>query len=227
MLLGNPSLAQFPFSTSDTKSLQSSEFLMRTATTLSLFRSLSTSLHIHLFRHNRRRRHLMCTLSFLQTSPNPFLPYKTFRSSISSLSNAVSPNTLVEHLEYSSEETGKDDSKSEFSSNEEKKFDFDGSFESTDLKRISSPAVEVKALEELPEQWRRSRLAWLCKELPGHKLPTMIRVLNAQRKWMKQEDATYVAVHCMRIRENETGFGVKFASCYPMSYLSLLLVLTQ
>lgn len=182
---------------------------MRTATTLSLLRSLSTSLHFHLFRHTGRRRHFTCTLSFLHTSPNPFLHFKTCRSSLSSLSYAVSPaNTVVEHLEYSSEETGKDEGKLEFSRNEEQKFDFDGSFESTDLKKISSPAVEVKALEELPEQWRRSKLAWLCKELPGHKPPTMIRVLNAQRKWMNQEDATYVAVHCMRIRENETGFRV-------------------
>lgn len=226
MLLGNPSLAHLPFSTYDTKFLQSSEFLMRTATTLSLLRSLSTSLQLHLFRQNRRRGHFMCTLSFLHTSPSPFLLYKTCRSSNLSLSNAVSPNTLVEHLECSSEETGNDDSKSELSSNEEKQFDFDGSFQSTDLKRISSPSVEVKALEDLPEQWRRSRLAWLCKELPGHKPPTMIRVLNAQRKWMKQEDATYVAVHCMRIRENETGFGVKFASCCPTCYLSFLF-LTQ
>ncbi|GLT63705.1 hypothetical protein SLA2020_362490 [Shorea laevis] len=68
--------------------------------------------------------------------------------------------------------------------------------------------LEVKELVELPEQWRRSRLAWLCKELPAHKSGTLVRILNAQRKWMRQEDATYVAVHCMRIRENETGFRV-------------------
>lgn len=90
-------------------------------------------------------------------------------------------------------------------------FDFDASFESPDLKKmqvISSPSLEVRELEELPEQWRRTKLAWLCKELPAHKASMLVRILNAQRKWIRQEDLTYLAVHCMRIRENETGFRV-------------------
>lgn len=76
------------------------------------------------------------------------------------------------------------------------------------MKHLVAPDIEVKELDELPEQWRRSKLAWLCKELPAHKAGTLVRILNAQRKWLKQEDATYLAVHCMRIRENETGFRV-------------------
>ncbi|KAM5549140.1 pentatricopeptide repeat-containing protein [Rosa sericea] len=87
-------------------------------------------------------------------------------------------------------------------------FDFERCFASTDLKHLASPNLEVRELDELPEQWRRSKLAWLCKELPSHKSGTLIRILNAQKKWMGQEDATYVAVHCMRIRENEAGFRV-------------------
>lgn len=84
----------------------------------------------------------------------------------------------------------------------------DDPLELAELKRFQSPVVEVKQLDELPEQWRRSRLAWLCKELPAHKLATFIRVLNAQRKWIRQDDCTYIAVHCMRIRENESAFRV-------------------
>lgn len=87
-------------------------------------------------------------------------------------------------------------------------FDFDKSFSDIDLKHLSSPPFEVKELVELPEQWRRSKIAWLCKELPAHKVATLVRILNAQRKWITQEDATYVAIHCMRIRENEAGFKV-------------------
>ncbi|KAE8703139.1 Pentatricopeptide repeat-containing protein [Hibiscus syriacus] len=86
--------------------------------------------------------------------------------------------------------------------------DGDGVFAGDDMKRLEAPVIEVKELEELPEQWRRSKLAWLCKELPAHKAGTLIRILNAQKKWLKQEEATYVAVHCMRIRENETGYKV-------------------
>ncbi|KAL4277633.1 hypothetical protein HN51_060794 [Arachis hypogaea] len=77
-----------------------------------------------------------------------------------------------------------------------------------DMRKVSSAAeVEVKELNELPEEWRRARLAWLCKDLPAHK-STAVKILNGQRKWMRQEDATYLAVHCMRIRENETAFRV-------------------
>ncbi|CAN4120430.1 unnamed protein product [Withania somnifera] len=89
-----------------------------------------------------------------------------------------------------------------------KSFIFDESFDSIELKKFDTPAIEVSELEDIPDQWRRSRLAWLCKELPAHKTPTMIRILNAQRKWFRQEDGTYIAVYCMRIRENETAFRV-------------------
>ncbi|KAJ0970935.1 hypothetical protein J5N97_018894 [Dioscorea zingiberensis] len=77
-----------------------------------------------------------------------------------------------------------------------------------EMRALSSPSLEVIELEELPEQWRRSRIAWLCKELPAHKPATIIRVLNAQRKWIRQPDATYIVAHCMRIREYEAGFRV-------------------
>lgn len=94
------------------------------------------------------------------------------------------------------------------SSGENEVFAFDDSFGAIDPKARGSPALEVKELDELPEQWRRGKIAWLCKELPAHKPAALIRILNAQRKWVTQEDVTYVAVHCMRIRENETGFKV-------------------
>lgn len=73
---------------------------------------------------------------------------------------------------------------------------------------VRSPELVVPQLEELPEQWRRSRIAWLCKELPAYKHSTFTRILNAQRKWITQDDATYVAVHCLRIRSNDAAFRV-------------------
>lgn len=86
--------------------------------------------------------------------------------------------------------------------------DFDVGAAGSEMRHLGAPVVEVIELEELPEQWRRAKLAWLCKELPSHKGGTLVRILNAQKKWLRQEDATYLAVHCMRIRENETGFRV-------------------
>ncbi|KAK8603419.1 hypothetical protein V6N13_085606 [Hibiscus sabdariffa] len=69
--------------------------------------------------------------------------------------------------------------------------DGDGVFAGDGMKRLQASVIEVRELEELPEQWRRSKLAWLCKELPAHKAGTLVKILNAQKKWLKQEDATY------------------------------------
>ena len=83
----------------------------------------------------------------------------------------------------------------------------------------------MKELEELPEQWRQSKLAWLCKELLAHKAGTLVQMLNAQRKWMRQADATFVAVHCLRICENEAGFKVNFTTlCLSFLGLNSLLI---
>ena len=93
----------------------------------------------------------------------------------------------------------------------QERFDFERELESSIIYNAipsESVSLEVKELEELPENWRRSKLAWLCKEVSAHKSPTMIRLLNSQKKWMTQEDAMYVAIHGMRIRENEAGFWV-------------------
>ncbi|KAJ8568441.1 hypothetical protein K7X08_027974 [Anisodus acutangulus] len=76
------------------------------------------------------------------------------------------------------------------------------------MKKFETPAIEVSELEDIPDQWRRARIAWICKELPAHKTPTMVRILNAQRKWLRQQDGTYIALHSMRIRENEAAFRV-------------------
>jgi hypothetical protein len=90
---------------------------------------------------------------------------------------------------------------------------------------VRSPELEVFELEELPEQWRRSRIAWLCKELPAYKHSTFSRILNAQRKWITQDDATYVAVHCLRIRNNTAAFRVSISASPPSGNLLDLLTL--
>ncbi|XP_073144315.1 pentatricopeptide repeat-containing protein At2g15820, chloroplastic [Henckelia pumila] len=119
-----------------------------------------------------------------------------------------SPDSINTHASDGPEEANESEFDS-LSHLEAESFEFRVPSGSSDLNmRFDSPVVEVKELEELPEQWRRSRLAWLCKELPAHRSSTFTRVLNAQRKWIRQDDCTYIAVHCMRIRQNEASFGV-------------------
>ncbi|KAF3435350.1 hypothetical protein FNV43_RR22439 [Rhamnella rubrinervis] len=158
------------------------------ASSLSLLRSLSLSLSHH-HRHSFSRPIFSAPLS----APKPFR-----------VSAVSSSGTFAEQL---ASEVSHTDENWAFGSVYESE-QSDKLFGSTDLKHLEAPELEVKELEELPEQWRRSKLAWLCKELPAHKSGPLVRILNAQKKWMRQEDATYVAVHCMRIRENEAGFKV-------------------
>lgn len=178
---------------------------MRTA--LTILRALSTSFPT--LRRRRLRLRLLTgnTISLFKQPNNP--PRITLPHIRSDLQSSLSH--FVEHLAGETE-TGDFDKDTE-------PFKFDASFgwNTDDSKNLNSPAsLDVKELDELPEQWRRSKLAWLCKELPSHKPATLIRILNAQRKWVNQEDMTYVAVHCMRIRENETGFRVKISSLFML-----------
>ncbi|KAK9287267.1 hypothetical protein L1049_015680 [Liquidambar formosana] len=207
--LSTPSLSNFssnPYSKTLTLTLP-----MRTTlfSPLSLLRSLAFSHHHH--HHLLRCRRFLPSLFTLKPSFSHSLPLSKHKNDklcqIRSLSaSAAASSSLVEQVAgepYPVEENWA------FSRDSETEvFDFDACFEVTDMKHLSSPPLEVKELEELPEQWRRSKLAWLCKELPAHSPASLIRILNGQRKWIRQEDATYVAVHCTRIRENEAGFRV-------------------
>lgn len=154
----------------------------------SLSMRASASLSLRAFRSLSFPSHLSLPISRLQTARH--LPLSASATS-------------VEHLEREGPDSQPHDS---FHGSEASSA-FDTAL--TDLGSLPHPpSCEVKQLEDLPEQWRRSRLAWLCKELPSHKPASIIRILNGQRKWMTQEDATYVVVHCLRIRENETSFRV-------------------
>lgn len=156
-------------------------------TSLSFFRSLSFAPHQHCHR----------LLRLPTTKPHHLS---------GTIAAAPSNSTFVKHLSTSRETSQEDEAFGYLNeSNNKGSLDFDVGSE---MRHLGGSVVEVKELEGLPEQWRRAKLAWLCKELPAHKAGTLVRILNAQKKWLRQEDATYLAVHCMRIRENETGFRV-------------------
>ncbi|KAI4298424.1 hypothetical protein L6164_031986 [Bauhinia variegata] len=174
-------------------------FLMpSTYSAFTLIRSLTLSLSNA---HHHRRRCFPRSLRLSPLSPTKYRRLAQFSTA------AASSGTRVEQL--ASVPTPSEIESWDFSSGSDSAaFDFDKSCAATDLKHLPTAELEVKDLDELPEQWRRARLAWLCKELPAHKPGTLVRILNAQKKWMRQEDATYIVVHCMRIRESETGFKV-------------------
>ncbi|KAK2632957.1 hypothetical protein EUGRSUZ_L00820 [Eucalyptus grandis] len=211
MLLGatatEPSLPPLPTAAAAAAVPASSGSSMRGS--LSLLRSLSLSLH-HRGGGGGGGRNAL----FLLSNPQR-LSFAALRLPFSRPHLLVSPRASPASLSSSVEQVvdGPDsDENWDFTSRggDSDGFSFDVGSVGSDMRQLASPppAVEVRELEEVPEQWRRAKLAWLCKELPAQKGGTLVRILNAQRKWMRQEDATYVAVHCMRIRENETAFKV-------------------
>ncbi|KAK2665199.1 hypothetical protein Ddye_003773 [Dipteronia dyeriana] len=81
------------------------------------------------------------------------------------------------------------------------------------IRHMVAPSLEVKELEELPEQWRRTKLALFCNELPAlsddeSKFSNYFNILDAASEWLWQEDATYAVVHGMRIGVSEASFRV-------------------
>ncbi|KAF8011776.1 hypothetical protein BT93_I0039 [Corymbia citriodora subsp. variegata] len=175
---------------------------------LALLRSLSLSLSFH---HHHRRGGGRNALLLLSHSRR--LSFAALRVPFSRPPLLVSPRASPASLSSSVEQVVdglNSDENWDFTSRggESDGFGFDVGSAGTEMRKLVSPELEVRELEEMPEQWRRAKLAWLCKELPAQKGGTLVRILNAQRKWIRQEDATYVAVHCMRIRENETAFKV-------------------
>lgn len=172
---------------------------------LSLLRSLSLSLHNHRL---RRGRDALLLLSHSRRLSSAALRLPTCQIPLLVSAHASQPSLSSSVEQVVDRPEADEDFDSTSGGCESDGFSFDMGSAGSEIRRVVSPAVEVRELEEMPEQWRRAKLAWLCKELPAQKAGTLVRILNAQRKWMRQEDATYVAVHCMRIRENETAFKV-------------------
>ncbi|TXG64692.1 hypothetical protein EZV62_011686 [Acer yangbiense] len=142
-------------------------------------------------------------------------------------SSSASHSTFVKHSaseDSSSEEEEWVNEKSRGSKGGSLEFDV-GAAGSEMIRHMVAPSLEVKELEELPEQWRRSKLALLCKELPALnlgsgrgrscpssdddcKISNYCNILNAASEWLRQEDAIYAVVHGMRIGEYEAAFRV-------------------
>ncbi|KAF8109316.1 hypothetical protein N665_0098s0044 [Sinapis alba] len=167
------------------------------AVTIPIFNFFSLSLnpniiHSSLIHHrssSSRRSLRRLSFSRNETQSFPLSFAASHRSSRTSVKHVAGTNQTIEVYDFGDLESARNDLRNVAS------------------RRVETD-VEVREIEDLPEEWRRSKLAWLCKEVPSHKAVTLVRLLNAQKKWVRQEDATYISLHCTRIRENETGFRV-------------------
>eukprot|EP00252_Welwitschia_mirabilis_P027415 TRINITY_DN9393_c0_g1_i1.p1 TRINITY_DN9393_c0_g1~~TRINITY_DN9393_c0_g1_i1.p1 ORF type:complete len:781 (-),score=136.46 TRINITY_DN9393_c0_g1_i1:645-2987(-) len=73
---------------------------------------------------------------------------------------------------------------------------------------VDSLKSDTKELEDFPEEWRRRKIAWLCKHLVGRDSVQVVELLNKQRKWIQMEDSKYIINHFLRLRENNTSYSV-------------------
>ncbi|KAK0580601.1 hypothetical protein LWI29_003999 [Acer saccharum] len=125
-------------------------------------------------------------------------------------SSAASNSNFVEHS--ASEDSSAEEEEWDYSnSGKEGSLWFDLGVAGRDMIRhMCAPSLKVKKLEELPGEWRRLKLTWLCKELPAlacvqRSYFDISRILVEERKWLRQEDATYVVAHFIRIGEFEAA----------------------
>ncbi|KAI5084756.1 hypothetical protein GOP47_0000925 [Adiantum capillus-veneris] len=60
---------------------------------------------------------------------------------------------------------------------------------------------DVDDYEHVGDDWMRKRLGWLCKEIPVLKASGIVKMLNNQRKWIKQEHVKELIEHLVRYME--------------------------
>ncbi|MCO5568120.1 hypothetical protein L7F22_021816 [Adiantum nelumboides] len=60
---------------------------------------------------------------------------------------------------------------------------------------------DVDNYEHVGDDWMRKRLGWLCKEIPVLKASGLVKMLNNQKKWIKQKHLKELIEHLVRYME--------------------------
>lgn len=55
--------------------------------------------------------------------------------------------------------------------------------------------------EQAGDDWVRKRLCWLCKEIPVLKASGLVKILNGQKKWIKQDHIKELVMHLVKLVE--------------------------
>ncbi len=79
----------------------------------------------------------------------------------------------------------------------------DSEEEDSEEEGLDAPAVDDGEPEDAKfapsnEVWRRKKIGWLCKELPGLKPAGIVTILNSQRPWITAVDTKQVIDHLLR-----------------------------
>ena len=60
---------------------------------------------------------------------------------------------------------------------------------------------DVSDCENVGDDWMKKRLGWLCKEIPVLKASGIVKMLNKQRTWIKQDHILELIEHLIRLVE--------------------------
>lgn len=79
----------------------------------------------------------------------------------------------------------------------------DSEEEDSEEEGLDAPAVDDGEPEDAKfvpsnEVWRRKKIGWLCKELPGLKPAGIVTILNSQRPWITAVDTKQIIDHLLR-----------------------------
>lgn len=94
--------------------------------------------------------------------------------------------------------------------------DMEGVVSEGDMEGVD-PGEEMEAGEGKGEEWRRKKIGWLCKEIPGLRPSGIVTILNAQRNWIKGVDTKEIMetlIHRKEVlRAHRVRFLVEFTLC--------------
>ena len=88
------------------------------------------------------------------------------------------------------------------------------------------PGEEIEGGEGKGEEWRRKKIGWLCKEIPGLRPSGIVTILNAQRNWIKGVDTKEIMETLIHRKEVLRAHRVSWSnllSVFKFSDLHMLL----
>ncbi len=101
----------------------------------------------------------------------------------------------------------------------------DSEEEDSEEEGLDAPAVDDGEPEDAKfvpsnEVWRRKKIGWLCKELPGLKPAGIVTILNSQRSWITAVDTKQVIDHLLHTDQVLRAHRVCFSPLLAILRLS-------
>lgn len=135
----------------------------------------------------------------------------------------ISPAQQLDDDDESDDDVDEDGDENQVMYDEED--DMEGVVSEEDMEGVD-PGEEMEVGEGKGEEWRRRKIGWLCKEIPGLRPSGIVTILNAQRNWIKGVDTKEIIETLIRRKEVLRAHRVRWShllSVFEFSDLHMLL----